>query len=248
MTMLNNVETMIPYEKILNGQYDEYLISIAKEIKEWNNPLMIRLAHEMNLERYHWGGTSEQFNDDSPNQYVKMFRYIVNLFNKYHTENVLWVFCPNVDSVPNSLWNKTSHYYPGDEYVDILGMDGYNWDITAEMAKEKKQSWNKPWVSFEELFGHLYHDLKKIAPHKPILVFETSTVDRKGGQKNAWIKEAIETAKKWNLLGIIWFQIKKEEDWRINQDGDSAYIPLIRSATNPLLNWMEQDLKEKHSE
>lgn len=247
MTTMNKTETMIPFEDILNGQYDDYLIQMAQDIKGWNQPLIIRLAHEMNLNRYHWGGTLDQFNSDSPKQYIQMFRYIVNLFHTHGLENVLWAFCPNVDSVPNQPWNTPRHYYPGDEYVDLLGMDGYNWDITEEMAKERKQTWAKPWISFQELFGHLYQDLKTIAPHKPILVFETASVDRKGEQKSKWIKEAIETAKKWNLLGIIWFQIHKEEDWRINQNNDAAYIPIIRLATNPLKGWIEHDLNEKNA-
>lgn len=241
MTINNGTETMILSEDILQGQHDDYLMKMVKEIKDWNRPLIIRFAHEMNLERYHWGGTSTQYDANSPDRYIQIFQYVVNFFKRHQVHQIFWAFCPNVDSIPNTPWNTPRHYYPGDEYVDILGMDGYNWDMTQEMAKEKGQNWTKPWLSFEQLFGPLYQDLKTIAPHKPILVFETSSVERKGGQKGEWIQEAILTAKKWNLLGILWFQIQKEEDWRINQNGDSTYLSLIRSATNPLLEWMQQE-------
>lgn len=246
MSTVNGIEVTIPYERILNGEYDRYLTHMANEIKKWNHPLIIRFAQEINLDRYHWGGTLEQFNFESPNRYIQMFRYVVNLFKQHHVDQVLWAFCPNVDSVPNQPWNTPSHYYPGNEYIDILGMDGYNWNITPEIAKERNQAWTKPWISFEELFGHLYEDLKKLAPHKPILVFETSSVDRAGNQNSTWIKEAIHTAKKWNLLGIIWFQVKKEEDWRINQHGDFTYLSIVRSATNPFQSWVMHDLNQKY--
>lgn len=243
---IEGVKTTISYENILNGQYDHYLIHMANEMKNWNKPLIIRFAHEMNLDTYHWGSSNlEQFNSDSPEHYIKMFRYIVDLFKNQGANQVLWAFCPNVESVPNETWNIPNRYYPGDEYVDILGMDGYNWDITKEIATKKKQSWTKPWSSFKQIFEKLYLELKEITPQKPILVFETASVDRKGDQKSLWVKEAIQTAKEWNLLGIIWFQIKKEEDWRINQDDNYQYVPFVRSAINPLQSWLQKYLENK---
>lgn len=234
MFVVKGVETMIPYEKILKGEYDPYLAHIANEIKTWNKPLIIRFAHEMNLKRYHWGTTKEQFNQDSPNQYIQMFRYVVNYFKNQNVNQVFWTFCPNVDSDPDQPWNTPRHYYPGDDYVDILGMDGYNWNISEKLADHKKQSWNKPYASFEQIFHKLYQELKSLAPHKPVMVFETASVDRDKKQKCMWIKEAIQTAKTWGLTGIIWFQVNKEEDWRMNQNDDYAYAPIVRSASNPL--------------
>lgn len=234
MAIVQGKEKKIPAEYILNGQYDAYLNHMANEIKAWDKPLIIRFAHEMNLEKYHWGVRKEKFNQDSPKLYIQMFRYLVNYFKKQNVNQILWAFCPNVESYPNQPWNTPNNYYPGDEYVDILGMDGYNWEITPEIAKKRGQSWIKPWISFQQIFEPLYQDLKKIAPQKPIIVFETATVDREGGKKSIWIKEAIQTAKKWGLIGIIWFQVNKEEDWRINQD-NLNYLPFVRSATNPIL-------------
>lgn len=247
MSNVNGKETMVLHSEILNGQYDPYLAHIANEVKAWNKPLIIRFAHEMNLNRYHWGTTLEQFNSESPNQYIKMFRYIVDFFRNQNVNQVLWAFCPNVESVPNESWNTPSHYYPGDDYVDILGMDGYNWDITDEIAKERKQSWTKPWKPFKEIFENLYQELKTINSYKPILVFETSCVERSEHRKESWVKNAIETAKEWGLIGIIWFQVKKEEDWRINQNSDYQYVSVVTSSINPMENWLEQYLKNHPS-
>lgn len=246
MVKIKEIETMINYQQIVGGQYDAYLLHMANDIKAWNKPVIIRFAHEMNLERYHWGGPIEDFNKESPEHYIKMFRYIVNFFRKQNANQVLWVFCPNVESVPNQSWNTPSHYYPGHDYVDILGMDGYNWDISAKIAKDKKQSWVKPWASFKDIFENLYRELKKIAPYKPILVFETSSVNRKTiSRKSLWLKHAIQTAKEWELIGMIWFQVNKEEDWRINQDEDYAYVSIIRSAINPLQDWLHRLIKDQ---
>ncbi len=245
MIVKEQKETMILFEEITSGKHDSYLHSIAKQVIQWGRPLIIRFAHEMNLNRYHWGGTAKQFNEQTPKRYIEVYRYIVDFFRKQGTNQLMWAFCPNVDSVPNEPWNQASLYYPGDSYVDILGMDGYNWDIDVNIAKAKKQSWTKPNLSFENLFSPLHQELLKVAPTKPLMVFETATVDRSGQGKAQWIKEAFETAKKWHLLALIWFQVNKEDDWRINARDDKEYIEIIESATNSLENWMELKKNEK---
>lgn len=232
-------EMMIPYEDILEGQYDEYLLFMASEIKRWGKPLIIRLAHEMNISRYHWGTTEEDFGPDSPIIYIRLFQYVVDLFKKEKVSNVFWAFCPNSDSIPNEGWNSASKYYPGDQYVDILGMDGYNWDINEELAASRQQSWTSSDRSFEQIFKPLYQELKAIAPQKPIIIFETATVIRSAkGSKSLWIKDALKTAKSWNIKGIVWFEVEKEENWEINQNNDYSYMPLIQKVEPTFQAWL----------
>lgn len=244
MTRPNQIEESVPYEDILSGQYDHYLSSMAAEVKLWKKPLIIRFAQEMNLSRYHWGTSKDDFGSLSPKIYIKMFQYVVNLFKKQKVDNVLWVFCPNVDSVPNEAWNSAKNYYPGDEYVDILGMDGYNWNISAEMASSQKQSWINSSRTFEQIFQSLYQELKTLNSRKPIIVFETASVSRIGDpKKSLWIQDALKTSKIWGIKGIVWFQVKKEEDWRINQDDDYSYIPLIQYNEPSLQTWLLNNLR-----
>lgn len=238
-TSSDQIEKMIPYEDILDGQYDHYLTTMAAEIKSWKKPLIIRFAQEMNISRYHWGTKKEDFGPLSPEIYVKMFQYVVDLFKKQKADNVLWVFCPNVDSIPNEFWNKARRYYPGDKYVDILGMDGYNWNIDAELSASRHQSWTSPWHTFRQIFQPLYEELKTVNSQKPVIVFETASVNRPTDpKKSLWIQEALETSKKWDVKGIIWFQVNKEEDWRINQDGDYSYKLLFQQAKPTFQSWL----------
>ena len=243
MLIEGGLEKTIPYEDILKGLYDSYLHYIADEIKLWNKPLMIRFAHEMNLSRYHWGTNFSDFGSNSPEIYKKVFSYLVDFFRKEGVKNGLWVFCPNSDSIPNENWNVPGHYYPGDEYVDILGMDGYNWDMNAELAKSKNVSWTKFFATFEQIFNPLYQQLKQIAPDKPIFVFEMATVERPFSQKKTlWIKEAFETSKKWKINGLIWFQDNKEEDWRIGEDNNFINA-VIHHEKKSFQEWLLNELK-----
>ncbi len=236
-------ELIIPCEDILSGRYDHYLTFAAEEIKAWGKPLVIRFAHEMNISRYHWGVEKANYDKGYPSKYKKMFQYVVDFFRLKQVNNVLWAFCPNSDSIPGESWNSASNYYPGDRYVDILGMDGYNWDVTANIAAEKHLDWIKPWQSFEQIFHPLFLELIKLAPTKPVIVFETASVDRSGGQKSLWIRDALATAKKWGLTGIIWFEMKKEEDWNIEQNGDYSYLPFVLENTSSSQTWVEGVIK-----
>lgn len=239
MTIVDQTELTIPYEDLLQGRFDPYLSQIAAECTLWNKPLVIRFAQEMNLDRYHWGTSKENFGPASADIYIKMFQYVVEFFKTEKVDNVFWAFCPNVDSIPPTPWNAASRYYPGDPYVDILGMDGYNWNINTELAASRKLNWTYSSRTFEQIFQPLYRELKKINPHKPIIVFETATVTRGGDQqKSLWIQDAINISKKWGIKGIVWFQVKKEEDWRINQDEDYSYIPLLQSTKPTLQTWL----------
>ena len=218
-------EIMVSCHDILNGVYDPYLLEFAKQAALWKRPFMMRFAHEMNVARYHWGTKKEGYGPESPHIYRRMFRYVVTIFQKAGAKNVLWVFCPNSESVPNASydpsasWNRIEDYYPGDTYVDVLGIDGYNWGTTQTRAKN---GWDSQWKEFAAIFRPAREKLRQLAPDMPIFVFETASVNR-GGDKGLWIKNEFETAREWKLSGLIWFQVKKENDWRINSMGKAPY-------------------------
>ena len=234
-------EVMIPYQAILNGDYDPYLMGFARQSALWKKPFMIRFAHEMNIERYHWGTKKEGYGPKSPDIYKRMFQYVSTLFQRADARNVLWVFCPNAESVPNTTydpgasWNRVENYYPGDKHVEILGIDGYNWGTTQTKAKN---GWDSHWRGFKEIFRPTYEKMRELAPGKPIFIFETASVSQ-GGDKRLWIKNAFETAAKWKMNGLIWFQAAKECDWRINSEGDNAYKNILRRATSFPHQWIK---------
>jgi beta-mannanase len=204
--------SVVDAKDILSGKWDAYIDRYLKEAASAGREVWIRFAHEMNTSHYHWGiPDAADFGPEAPFLYRKMFRYVVERSRKLGLTQIKWVFCPNAESVPykDADWNQASRYYPGDEWVDVLGMDGYNWGTTVNTPE-----WQSRWMSFREIFGPLYQELKQLSPAKPIVVFETATATQ-GGDKASWIREAAETARKWNLKAVIWFDVNKETDWRL---------------------------------
>lgn len=242
MHYADGVEKMVPHQSITSGAYDAYLERFAREARAWGKPFIIRLAHEMNLDRYHWGVEKDRYGPESPAIYREMYRHVVSVFDRVGARNVLWAFCPNAESVPNASstpsagWNQAGAYYPGDAYVDILGMDGYNWGTTRTVAEH---GWQSQWRSFAEIFSPLYEELRALAPSKPVVIFETASADQ-GGDKRAWVRDAMETLDHWKVRAVNWFQANKEVDWRINSSGFVFDPAMSRSPPRAAQQWLKE--------
>jgi len=80
-------------------------------------PVVFRPFHEMNGAWFWWGRSS-----CTPEEYKRLFRFTVDyLKNEKGLHNILYVY--STDAFSSS--DEYLKYYPGDEYVDILGMDDY---------------------------------------------------------------------------------------------------------------------------
>lgn len=213
------------FEEILLGKYDEYLLFFSKELKKWNKPVVIRFAHEMNLASYHWGVSSKDYNENYPVLYKKTFQYLYLFLKEQGVENALLAFCPNAESVPRDNWNSLQNYYPGDKYVDILGLDGYSFD-------GKK--------SFKEIFAASFEELKKINSQKPFFIFETASSDN--GKRKIWIEEALKTASAWKITALLWFQINKEKNWKIKKNEREVFENIKSSSPQ---KWIKEAVYEK---
>jgi len=223
-TLIGDQEYPILADSILSGQYDPYIQRLASAIRNLNQPVWIRFAHEMNLERYHWGVAKEQYNSSAPEKYRLMFRYVVEKFKEYGTENIEWVFCPNAESLPVADWNTIESYWPGTEFVDILGVDGYNWGTSQTV---EKNGWQSDWRSFQSIFEPVVLSMRTRAPGKPLFVMETACVHQ-GGDRTRWIEQMIEQATLWGIDGICWFQADKENAWALNPELDTQSLHRLR--------------------
>jgi hypothetical protein len=246
MYYMDGQEIVIDHRMILEGKYDSYIRGFARGAKRWGRPFIIRFAHEMNLSRYHWGTSGNEYGPSSPEIYRRMFRYVVDTFRNEGASNVLWAFSPNAESAPNveydraAAWNRIANYYPGDGYVDILGIDGYNWGLSKT---KEKDGWDSRWLSFEKTFMSARLQLRELSKRKPLVIFETATT-AKGGDKTLWIREAFATAAEWELQGLVWFQVNKEEDWRIG--AVSPVLVPVRNGASPQ-EWLRDIAGVTHS-
>lgn len=230
-----------PLKAIVDGEFDEYLRDFAKEAATLNKPLFLRWGHEMNGDWYPWGGvrnggaTPDKYGDpqkaDGPELYVDAYRHIHDIFEQEKADKVLWVWCPNVAMTGplGEPWNAIANYYPGDEYVDWLCVDGYNWGTS--------QSWSK-WQTFDEVYAETYAQLQAINASKPMMIGEFASSEI-GGDKAAWISDTLQRipAAYPQIKFIFWFHINKETDWRFDSS-EASLNAFINGFKDPI--WSEE--------
>lgn len=187
---------------IASGAYDKYVREFLQAAKNWGRPLFLRFAHEMNGNWYPWDGfhNGEKV---GPEKYKQAWLYIYNVKEELKADNINLVWCPNNKNLPAVSWNNLKAYYPGDQYVDWVGMDGYNWGYSN-------------WQSFDQVFSQVYQALAALTS-KPLMIGEFASAES-GGNKAEWIRDAFSKIKtNYPRIKLFnWFNINKERDWRIN--------------------------------
>jgi beta-mannanase len=199
---------------IIAGNYDHYIQQWAHDARVWGHLIYLRFAHEMNGDWYPW---SQGVNGNTPAEYVAAWRHIVRIFREEGATNVQWIWSPNViydGSTP------LSELYPGDNYVDWVGLDGYN----GGPALSHK------WLSFDLVFAPSYEALANLTS-KPMMITETASAEA-GGDKAAWIRQGLLEdlpVKFPRVRAVIWFNENKETDWRVNSSMQSlaAYREVV---------------------
>ncbi len=124
--------------EIVNGQHNDELDKFTAFAKRNSpRPIYLRIGYEFD----------GPWNNYDPNKYKAAYRYIVNYLNQKQVTNVAYVW-------QSATWGATpangiDSYYPGDQYVDYVGLsffffdenfNGDNLDYILNFARTK----NKP--------------------------------------------------------------------------------------------------------
>lgn len=210
-------------QNIINGEYDNSIENWANGIKTLNSPIYIRLANEMNGHWVNWG-PNNTYNDSD--LYKIAYRYIVNKFRDMKVENARFIWNPNDVSDPYLRWNNAYMYYPGDNYVDIIGMTSYNWG---------KSEWTE-FKYFDDLYKKKYEEYLRLYPTKPFIIGEFASAE-KGGSKSEFIKDMFYkiTTSYPNIKMVIWFN-KDDKDYALRIDSSKKSIKSFKEGMeNPFI-------------
>ena len=196
---------------IAEGKEDDRIGQWAEQARRFRRPILLRFAHEMNGDWYPWSVGKDPA--QRPEDYVAAWRRIHALFQERRADNVRFVWSPNFEPVDN-----LASYYPGDDVVDWIGLDVYN-----------HPKWPR---SPGELIDPVYRFADR--RNKPILLAEVASAERfvpttqpdtpvRWRSKAIWIEHLFrEIAERPKIQGLIWFDIAKEADWRIESSPAAA--------------------------
>ncbi len=199
------------YSDINDGSQDSLIRARAQAVKAFGSPIFLRPAAEMNGDWFDWGGAN---NDRDTAAFIKAWRRIHDIFDEEGVHNVSWVWAPNSESSPGgwdpSSWNSWRNYYPGDAYVDWVGIDGYNWGLLPG---------GDGWLSFGAIMQHVYDDY---ATRKPIMIAETGSTES-GGDKAQWISDMGTWVKAHPAIkAVVYFDRAQRSDWPLDTSPAAA--------------------------
>lgn len=193
----------ISLKEVVEGKQDEAISEWARAAKAFEYPFLFRPWWEANGNWYSWG--------QSP--------YFVAAWQRFHdlvvaegATNVTWAW------VVNTIWQKDGvaqgdpkPYYPGDAYVDWVGVDAYNWGRNPLQPDR--------WVTAEESIQPTLDVLEEIAPGKPVCVCESASTEIGAGRpeedKALWIHEMLDKylPSHPRIKAYVWF------NWNVEQGG-----------------------------
>jgi hypothetical protein len=232
--------------EVLSGDYDNVVITFAQHIKSWGQPLILSFAGEMNGDWAEWSGaynfgpncvTYTQVADlyasygctdteriecvDGPERYRDMYRHIHSIFTTEGVTNVVWAWVVNHESIPDEEWNQFDNYYPGDSYVDIVSVDGYNWGNNGPGG----------WKTFDQVFSAALTSLSSTHPTKPFMLGEFASVEGTVPMSKAnWITDVYSNVKSnWpQIKAVLWFNFAG--DWSFPVESSQESIQAYREA------------------
>lgn len=192
---------------INRGDFDGYWRKWAADAKAFGTPVILRFGFEMNGDWFAWG--------EQPEAFQQAWRRIHRMIRQEGgAHNVQFLFSPNV------VWKGASDliapelYYPGDAYVDLLGLDGYNFG-------DHHDQWHG-WSTYAEVFEASLKIMSRWK--KPLLIAEMGCAA--DPRRAAWLEDFFQRFRDDpRITGFIYFNHfdphKAEPDWRLDADPET---------------------------
>jgi mannan endo-1,4-beta-mannosidase len=193
VTLVQINPTGISLAAIAAGKYDTYLRAYAAAVRSCGRKVILSFGHEMNASWYSWG-----FTHTSPATFVAAWRHIVTLFRAAAARNVTWLWTVNVTN--SSRASPIAPWWPGGHYVTWVGIDGYFYG---------------PSQTFGTVFRPTITAVRALTSD-PVLIAETAAVP--AANKSAKVASLFAGVRVYGLLGFVWFDLDKEQDWRLSDD------------------------------
>ena len=207
-------------QAIVRGEYDNFFNQWAVNAAKLKRKVILRFGFEMNGDWFPWG--------QKPALFISAWRRVHRMFVVNRANNVQWMFSPNIMNGDNPMVNELNKYYPGDDFVDIIGVDGYNFG-------DHHDKWHH-WQTYLEIFDNSIRLLAQF--HKPLFISEIGCAN--GPRKAKWMKNFLNSiSKDPRIDGFFYFNFDKsrenEPNWRLDSDQETLTTFKIWTSNQDIL-------------
>jgi hypothetical protein len=212
-------------DQVINGSQDACITSFAQGAASWGHPFFLRIFWEfngdwMNYSKLSTGGLA------SSTQERDMWRHTVDVMTRAGLTKASFVWAPGEGHYGNGDTLNEAAAYPGDNYVDWVASDGYNYNSSDGWCGAMGRP-HTGWCTFEDIFhdsivsgGNVEQDFRG---RKPYMVAETGSTEGTTGQKQQWLTDADSRIKAAfpGLYAFVYFDIDTRStegccNWRLD--------------------------------
>jgi len=186
-------EATITAAQIAQGYYDSYFKQWFTESITYSNrnnntdPVWIRAMSEMNGS-WTFVGNDAAWGGD-PINFRRAWRRMYNIAEQVGAaDKHIFLFSPNGVSYPDESWNEPKDYYPGDQYVDWVGMSVYYNSSAIAYPSDVIQPFYNQWS------------------YKPMIISEGALYTTNDVNGVQWVNDWFDTQYNFPMIkALVWF-------------------------------------------
>jgi Beta-mannanase len=235
-------ESVYTLERILRGDFDWELTRCAEDVRALGFPIMIEFGPEVNGSWFPWNGVwngrdADEYGErgvaDGPERFRDAYRHIVDIFRANGARDVTWVFHAALDGAPQEAWNEPRNYYPGDAWVDWIGVSLY-----GRLRNNGAGNLNEPLDALERA----YLMLLRVSPQRPMALLEFGTTEHGAKEKARWIDglfREIRSGRYTRIKAVSWWNKPRRPDGKrshLEIDSSRESLDAYRKGVGPLLD------------
>jgi beta-mannanase len=138
--------------------------------------------------KWHGGGVRNRYGDpsipDGPEKFRDAYKRLIDIFRAVGAMNITWVLHVDAAGSPHEEWNKVKYYYPGDDYIDWIGISVFG-----------RQLPQNNWIFFPIVLKRFMAQLEETTKTKPFMISEYGVIEDDGDptRKAKWIRQAFQS-------------------------------------------------------
>lgn len=181
----------LTYSLISSGRYNDYLRSCAAFFRSYSEPLFITLP------QHNGAGNDKSF--------VAAWQYVYTFFNSLGISNLTWIWVP-ADA-------ESMHYYPGEKFVDWIGVKTLN--FATEAGQKDFYTFSQIYEPFRKAYGPL---------QKSVLCADLGCA--RGPEQENWLTTAFTDIrnKYTEIKGAVLYSGKQETLFAPESKFESTYL------------------------
>ena len=176
---------------LISGKHDKALKEFFLQARE-HGPLMMEFGPEVNGDWFPWNGRwnggskrngyGDPHYPDGPERFRDAFRRVIDISREAGAHNITWVFHIDSAKSPHKEWNDVKYYYPGDHYIDWIGISVFG----AQLPDHE-------WIIFQKKLKNFVPEIERMQSTRPWLIAEFASIERRNdpNKKAIWIQQAL---------------------------------------------------------